>query len=293
MRDKPLSPELDAVFINLDRAVERRRFMEDQAEALGLSLTRFTAVEAASFSDAEMVERTRAWERPLTRSEFACFRSHELLWRRVAQATTPLLVLEDDVALSRRFMELLPSIAGFDRAEFVNLESCNRRRFVERGTIQIALHAAMVRVHRDKSGSGAYVLWPEGAKKLVAKAAHGAAPVDAFLHGLRSLRSFQIEPALAMQLHIIAARGHATPISAASSIQVPRDRLPISIETLPFHRRRLATQFRLSGDHAMRLVGRRYRRTEVVMADILDGPAYRTAETSRGEPGSWPDQSRS
>ncbi len=289
---------MDAVFINLDRASERRRFMEDQAKALGLRLERFAAVEAGALSDAEMAERGRAWERPLTRPELACFLSHEALWRRVAGGSAPLIVLEDDVALSRRFMELLPVIANvgsvdFGGVEFVNLESCDRRRFVARGSTPIAFGAALVRVYRDKSGSGAYVLWPDGAKKLLARSAHGAAPADAFLHGLRALRSFQIEPALAMQLHIIAARGHATPISAASSIQVPRNRLQISFETLPFHRRRLATQLRLSGDHAMRPVGRRYRKTEVVMEDILSGPAYRGVADPSFEVGSAPDQSRS
>ena len=289
-----MSGKLDAVFINLDRASERRDFMEGQAAALGLDLQRLSAVEATGLSPAQVAERGMAWERPLTQSELACFLSHETLWKRVAAGSKPLIILEDDVALSRRFMELLPRVAGFEGADFVNLESYDRRRFLAPVSIPVAQDAALVRVHRDKSGSGAYVLWPGGAKKLLARAGRGAAPVDAFVHGLRGLRSFQIEPAVAMQLHIVAAHGHATPISAASSIQVPRDRLKLAWRTLPFHRRRAATQLRLAGDQIMRLFGRPYRRTRVAMDDILKGPAYRSvAAIDPFDAENPPDQSAS
>jgi glycosyl transferase family 25 len=257
-----------AVFINLDRATERRVFMERQAERLGLAFERVAAVEASGISDSEVARLGRSWERPLTRAELGCFLSHQGLWLEAASGEAPMLVMEDDIVLSPRLPELLPVIAALEGVEFLNLESFGRRRFVGRGARRISQGAALLRLHRDKSGSAAYVLWPEGARKLLVRAERGAAPVDAFLHGLRSLGSFQIEPALGMQLHLLAAQGLDVPAGWATAIQAPRKRLAPTPENLPFHARRLGTQVALAGDHLMRLFGRRYRRVDVVRAEM-------------------------
>lgn len=257
-----------AVFINLDRAADRRAFMERQAERLELRFERVPAVEASGIADADVARLGRSWERPLTRPELGCFLSHHGLWIEVACGAEPVLVLEDDIVLSPRFPELLPVIARLEDLDFLNLESFGRRRFVGRDARPIAPGASILRLHRDKSGSAAYVLWPEGARKLLARAERGAAPVDAFLHGLRSLASFQIEPALGMQLHLLAAQGLDVPAGWATAIQAPRKRLAVSMENLPFHARRLGTQVALAGDHSMRLFGRRYRRVDVERTEM-------------------------
>lgn len=257
-----------AVFINLDRAGDRRAFMERQAERLGLVFERMAAVEAAGIGEGEVERLGRSWERPLTRPELGCFLSHHGLWQTVAAGDAPMLVLEDDVVLSPRLASLLPAISALEAVDFLNLESFGRRRFVGRQARPIGEGAAILRLHRDKSGSAAYVLWPAGARKLLAQAERGAAPVDAFLHGLRALASFQIEPALGMQLHLLAERGLEVPPGSATAIQAPRQRLPLTRSNLPFHARRLATQVALAGDHAMRLFGRRYRRVEVERGEM-------------------------
>ena len=273
----PLAPSaaaagmIRAVFINLDRAADRRGFMEDQAARLGLPAERFPAIEAGTISEADARRLGRSWERPLTMAELGCFLSHHALWSRVAAGAEPMLVLEDDVALSPRLAALLPMLGAVRDVEFLNLESFDRRRFVVRGGRPIGEGLGLVRVMRDKSGSAAYVLWPDGARKLLARAERGAAPVDAFLHGFKALSSFQVEPALAMQVHLLERRGLRLPIQVATSIQAPRARLPLTLGNLPFHARRLATQARLAGEHLMRLTGRRaYRRVDIVEADFAD-----------------------
>ncbi|KQT45078.1 hypothetical protein ASG43_12280 [Aureimonas sp. Leaf454] len=257
-----------AVFINLDRAADRRAFMERQAERLGLGFERVPAVEAPAISESDVARLGRSWERPLTRPELGCFLSHHGIWRQVASGAEPVLVLEDDVVLSPRLPRLLPAMAALEDVDLVNLESFGRRRFVGREAKPITQGAGLLRLHRDKSGSAAYVLWPAGARKLLDRAERGAAPVDAFLHQFRALASFQIEPALGMQLHLLAAQGLAVPAGWATAIQAPRKRLTISVENLPFHARRLGTQIALAGDHLMRLFGRRYRRVDVAKAEM-------------------------
>ncbi|WP_193227655.1 glycosyltransferase family 25 protein [Aureimonas psammosilenae] len=255
-------------FINLDRATERCRFMEEQAHRLGLHFERVPAVAAADIAADKARALNHAWERPLTPAELGCFLSHHTIWLDVARGKAPVLVLEDDVMLSARLAEFLPLLAGLPDADFLNIESFDRRRFVARHSKALAEGLAAVRVYRDKSGSAAYLLWPSGARKLLRKAERGAAPVDAFLHGLRSLLSWQSEPALAMQLHLLEARGVAVPIPSGSSIQTPRTRLPWRWANAAFHARRLRTQGRLACDHLMRLFGRRYRRVDIAEGDF-------------------------
>ncbi len=266
------------VYINLDRAIERRAFMEEQSAALGLRFERFPAVRADDISDETARTLGKGWERPLTKPELACFLSHQTLWSELARGKEPMLVLEDDVVLSGRLAAALPRLAQLTDVDLVNLESFDRKRFVARNGRALG-DVSIVRVHRDKSGSAAYLLWPSGAQKLLVRARLGAAPVDAFIHSLKRLVSYQVEPALAMQMHILKARGIEPPIPIGSTIQASRQRLAVTPENLPFHIRRLTTQVKLAGDHVMRLFGRRYRRTRVDDGDF--------------QPRSAADQSRS
>jgi glycosyl transferase family 25 len=260
--------ETRIVFINLDRAAERRRFMEAQGERLHLGFERMAAVEASGISDATAAEIGRSWERPLTKPELGCFLSHQALWRQIAAGTAPLLVLEDDVMLSPRLGNLLEQVADLSGIELINLENFARRRFLTGERRPLIDGLALLGVARDKSGSAAYLLWPEGARKLLRRAERGAAPVDAFLHGLKALASFQVEPALAMQVHLLEQRRIPVPIPTATSIQVPRGRLPMTPGNLPFHLRRAATQIRLLGEHVWRLFGHRYRLVDIVEAEF-------------------------
>ncbi|MBB3996328.1 glycosyltransferase family 25 protein [Aureimonas pseudogalii] len=254
--------------INLDRAAERWTFMADQGARLGLAFERVRAVQAGEIAEATARRLNGRWERSLSPAELGCFLSHHGLWREIAVGTAPVCVLEDDAVLSRRLAEALPMLAAFTEAEFLNLESFDRRRFVARTARPLGEGLSVRRVFRDKSGSAAYLLWPAGARKLLRRAERGAAPVDAFLHGLAGLNAWQAEPALAIQAHLWARRGHGTAIDPGTSIQAPRERLPLTPENAHFHRRRIATQLRLAGHHLRRLGPAVYRRTELDERDF-------------------------
>ena len=258
-----------ALFINLDRAGERCAFMEAQGRRLCLALERVRAVEAAAIDASTIARLDGRWERPLSGGELGCFLSHHAIWREVAAGTGPVLVLEDDAVLSRRLPGALPRLADFGEAEFLNLESFGRRRFAASRTSDLGGGVAVRRMLRDKSGSAAYLLWPAGARRLLARAERGAAPVDAFVHGLSDLRAFQAEPALAIQAHLWEARGRSAGIDPATSIQAPRDRLPLDAAHWRFHTRRAWTQIALLRFHALRATGlARYERTPLDERDF-------------------------
>lgn len=257
------------VFINLDRATERRAFMADQAAQLGLTFERVRAIEASEITTDQTARLNGRWERPLSPAELGCFLSHHALWEEIAAGAVPMLVLEDDAVLSRRLAVALPRLATFAAAEFLNLESFERRRFVARRAVSLGEGLAVRRVFRDKSGSAAYILHPAGARKLLARADRGAAPVDAFLHGLGALASWQAEPALAIQAHLWARHGRGVGIDPGTSIQAPRGRLPLTMANAPFHARRTATQIRLLGQHVRRLGPATYRATALREEDFI------------------------
>ena len=252
---------MDAVFINLDRASERRAFMERQAASLGLSLRRLPAVEAGSIDDATRATLGRSWERPLSAPELACFLSHRAAWQRAVDTDAPLLVLEDDAVLSPRLPRVLRAIEAAGGMEFLNLEDFGKRRFVRRaGARPLTDGVTTVPLARDKAGSAAYIVWPAGARRLLAMATRRAAPADAFLHAEAGLAAFICEPAMAIQQHVLAARqGAAGPAEGASSVQAERRRLPPTVANLPFMLRRPRTQLRLLPLHVGRLGTLRYR----------------------------------
>ncbi|RIY02063.1 hypothetical protein D3218_07105 [Aureimonas flava] len=261
------------VFVNLDRAGERRAFMEGQGARLGLALERVRAVETGDISADVDARLNGRWERPLSGPELGCFLSHHGIWAEVARGDGPVLVLEDDAVLSRRTGEALRRLAAFEDADFLNLESFDRRRFAARRAVDLGGGIAVRRVYRDKSGSAGYLLWPAGARKLLERTERrGAAPVDAFLHGCAALVSWQAEPALVMQAHILEARGGRAGVDPATSIQALRVRAGLTRETLPFRLRRLRTQLGLVRYHLMRLGPARYGRTPVVDEDFAAEP---------------------
>lgn len=257
-----------AAFINLARATERRAFMEEQGGALAIDLERVEAVDAAGIEEGRFVQLGRSWERPLTRPEVACFLSHHAVWERVAAGARPLLVLEDDVVLSRRLPELLPALFALEGREIVNLEDFGRRRFVSRTAEAVVPGLRLRRTFRDKAGSAAYVLWPAGAERLLRQVERGAAPADAFIHGMGSPAAFQADPALAIQLQHMGAYEPAVAEAGTTQIHARREKLKLSLQNLPFIAKRVATQVKLAREHARRLGPAVFRTVPIDPADF-------------------------
>lgn len=242
---------MDVFYINLDRAADRRAFMEAQGTARGVRLQRSRATEPKDLAPGEYERFANAWERKLTPNEIALLRSHAALWRMALDHPEGLVVLEDDAVLSPRFanaIERLPT--GYD---LINLEDFGRAKFFSRNADWSDGDVRLTRVIRDKTGSAAYHVSPSGAAKLLRLMEKTAAPSDAFLFSVARLNMAQVEPALARQAHILTERGFDPGITIATSICKERIGAPRERKRPIFMMRRVATQLRLAGLHARRL----------------------------------------
>lgn len=256
----------DVVYINLDRAADRRAFMARQGELRGVALERFPAVDAACLDQATYDSLSRGWERPITRPELALFLSHRALWERAAASADGLVILEDDAVLSPRFPAVIADLPpGFD---VVNLECYGRRKFMARQTSHATTAGRFTSVRRDKSGSAAYYCSPAGGRKLLLLAETRAAPSDAFLFAVADLCIAQVEPAVAIQVHLLAERGIDAGLQTTTSIHQPRQRLNHAVRHWPFHARRLRTQLLLAPWHLRRLTDVSFRAPDLDEAEF-------------------------
>jgi glycosyl transferase family 25 len=193
--------------------------MELQAERLGLEIERFAAVSTSDLPSESFAGVKRNALMPIADAEFACFLSHRALWSRVVQTDSPCLILEDDVVLSPKLPELLSCVDSLQGVEFLNLENWYTRRLLARSPVALSQRLSMYRLFRDRSGLGAYILWPHGARRLLAGANRISTPADDYVHGLRGLQSFQVEPALAVQIQLMQRLGLTPPFRTPTAIQ--------------------------------------------------------------------------
>ncbi|WP_185983484.1 glycosyltransferase family 25 protein [Aureimonas mangrovi] len=254
-------------FINLDRAAERRAFMERQGERHGLAMERVRAVDGGEIDPGELARLAASWQRPMSAGEVACFLSHKGQWERVVREDAPAVILEDDAVFSPRLPAVLAAASALSDIEVLNLEDYGKRRFLRRGSERpLADGVSAVRCLRDKAGSAAYVVWPQGAQRLLSMAGDRAGPADAMLHGA-GLLAYVCEPAGAVQLSVLEDRGLSGEIDGRSHLQAPRGRQrTTTVQRL----RRFGAQVALLPHHLGRLAGTDYRRIRFEPSDFSE-----------------------
>jgi glycosyl transferase, family 25 len=221
---------MNVLIINLASAAERMAFQSAQMRALGFA---FERIEAVSADDVDRIAavptddggdriggRDDYWntsERPLKASEKACLLSHRLAWRRVVRSGRPALVLEDDAVLSLATPQLLDALEQREGMNHVTLEARLRKKWIGKTFVPIGPVLTLRRLYQDRSGAAAYVLWPDGAEKLLRRSARQAGLADGLICMSYELQSYQVEPACAVQLDLCAAYGIAAPIATVSA----------------------------------------------------------------------------
>ncbi len=237
--------------LNLPSALERRKFQAQQTERLGLDAEFIDAQTPADISDTFFQAHAFSWERPIKITEVACFMSHHHVWQLVATSHEPALVLEDDAILAHNTPELLKFLRQLDDVDHVSLETRQRQKLLGRHFKGAAsLNAHLHPLLQDRTGAAAYVLWPSGARILLAKfAQQGMGLADAFISSTYQLKSWQTVPAFAIQADVAAAYGILCPIAPHSLIA--REKVPSPLTRNGWHdlqlkRRRLRAQLRLA-----------------------------------------------
>lgn len=191
---------MNIYIINLPAQTARAAFQEKQFSRLGLDYLRVDAVSIADVSN-EYYERVAFdWERPLSRAEVSCYHSHKSLWQRVLDEDEPALILEDDAYLCDDLPQLLNEIATL-RASYINLETRCRKKIVSEKVEREFYGYQLRQLYYGGTGAAAYILWPEGAQRLLAmERRSGVALVDAQICRTRMGSAWQIDSAAAIQL---------------------------------------------------------------------------------------------
>lgn len=240
---------MQTYLISLDSAVERRNFQRNQLERLGLNFQIHPACTPRQLDLYSNID-WHAWERPLMPTEQACFVSHYQIWQQVSKQSQPSLVLEDDVLLSIRTPDFLRNCTTLKGVDHLTLETRLRKKFLgqslEHGGFSIS------RLYQDRTGAAAYVLWPQGAMKMLQRVdREGAALADAFISHSYEMSSYQAEPALAIQSDITSYYRLTNPLDTHSYIQEDAQTFKRQLENLAhlqpfvFKWRRIKSQLKM------------------------------------------------
>lgn len=243
--------EISALVINLVSATARWRFQQQQLKMLNISHQRIEATTTDDLTDEEYEKWANDWQRKLRRTEVACFLSHYRVWQHIVKEKKPFLVLEDDALLSQHLPEALKVIENeqFIDYDHITFETRGRKKLIAKQSTLNTEHFSLHKLFLDKTGAAAYLLSPDGAKKLLDEVDNkGAGLADALLCHTKALKKLQTVPALAIQMDMA---GHykmpdlELPSVAKSNISTKSNSKPMPnslSDKLTFKSKRLAAQ---------------------------------------------------
>ena len=202
--------------ISLASANQRRSYQDNQSERLGFKPIWHQATSINDIDDQFFIENAFSWQRPLSKTEVACFMSHLELWRVIASSDRPAIILEDDVMLSSDWFNEVKSLSLADDADYICLETWGKKILGKSRTINnLKLHKLIL----NSAGAAAYLIWPSGAKKLLERfSSDGMALTDAFINQTNGWRAWQLSPANAVQLNVSVNFGLKPPFDSPSLI---------------------------------------------------------------------------
>ncbi len=237
------------IIISLPGDHPRRRFQRAQAHRLGLTSRFLEASSPDSLPPSKLERLSAAWARPLRPTEVALTDSHRRAWQAVLEEDAPRLICEDDAYLSETVGEVLTDLAARPGLEFVQLETYNEPKLLSHAAEPLAADPFRLhRLYRDRGGAAAYVLWPAGARRLIASVASSYPPADAALSLAPGLLRHQVAPACAVQLMNLPpelAQGEVAALGVSGISAVPRPRPAPGAEWLRYKLRRLRVSGRL------------------------------------------------
>ncbi len=241
---------MKALVINLASETVRMTFMAAQLDAMGVAFERVEAVTPDTLKPSPDDPYWTLWERPMRVTEMAALASHRVAWERVANGTAPALILEDDALFMPGAARFLSQIEGMPEAGLITLETRGRAKLIAKDPHP---SAPMHRLWQDRTGAAAYVLRPEGARRLLARVARAPGLADGILCAAYDVAAWQAVPALVCQLDRCAAEGMTAPIETESAIG--REAKPNAPSTAAQRLRRIKAQVRMGIRQAIRWPG--------------------------------------
>ncbi|MBC6443759.1 MAG: glycosyltransferase family 25 protein [Rhodobacteraceae bacterium] len=213
-------------YINLDRAPERRTFMEAQFADIGVQAQRFRALDARAAGptgEGGYVPGS-GWRYGLTKAEIACFESHRAVWRRVLeQGLSSAVIMEDDVVLSGATGPVIESLASAaPEYDLVKLDYSPKPSYFD--AVRMMNGVAVRQILQPITSAGAYIVSGKGAKKLMKASRRYSDPADDFITMPRRMwRMYQVFPAVCIQvcLQMMQIEGKQAPAVSRSTVQPP------------------------------------------------------------------------
>lgn len=175
---------LPLCFINLARDEERRARIESELKRLRLEGERIDAVWWASVPTAQQSAlysealNRRQYYKPLVAGEKGCYASHLVAWQKLLDSAAPaMIVLEDDIRLDDRFLEVTEAIARLEEPwDMVKLMGREHEKVRARRALTIGTD--LVEYRRVPSMTAGYVVSRSGATKLLASRKPFGRPID-------------------------------------------------------------------------------------------------------------------
>ena len=234
---------LKVIIISVEGSL-RREFQEDQMSRLNLDFEFFNALTPSSIGSKKYFSSCYDWERQLKETEVSCFFSHYSVWEKISQSNEPVLVLEDDALISCSIKKISSKIKNIQNVDLLNLENRDRKKIISKKPEIIIENLRIHKLLHDTTGAAGYILWPSGAKKLLAyKKKKGVSLADAHIYSCDSLSKFQIEPSILLQLDMTPNYGLYNQYFTdfMSSTVSSKERLPSSMR---FISRRIFSQLK-------------------------------------------------
>ncbi len=169
---------MEAFYINLDAATQRRQAMESSfrlAAQPGWALHRFPATAIASPAYAGPRLRHVGSERRLSLGEEGCYLSHRSVIERQAPTGEPFMVLEDDAVFSPLSISLIDGFMNSEQAHewdliFTDVIIPDANGMLNLFRLRQSLRPGQVEVLdlavRGFAGTSAYIVTPRGAATL-------------------------------------------------------------------------------------------------------------------------------
>lgn len=186
--------------INLPRAAERRRRMEEQLARLGLDYTLFPGVDGKG--EAERLARNvdiptfeRNMGRKILWGGIGCYHSHLAVWQAFLDSGAPIaLILEDDVVFHDDFIPAVrTALAGAEHWDFLKLNCIRAKLPIPQGRLgPYRLNAYL----GPATGTGAYLIKRELVERLLPRMIPVTRATDHEINRffLHDFRLFGLEP---------------------------------------------------------------------------------------------------
>jgi glycosyl transferase, family 25 len=174
---------MDVYVINLDRQMDRLRWMERNLGEAEIAFRRVRAVDATRLKPNFVTRRTKDNDHKLTRFDVAAIMSHRKAWRALLRSSAPhCVVFEDDIHIGHGFAALAAALdAGAATFDIVKLESVGERVLIDKGKGYNVGGRRLCPLRSAYMGAAGYVVNRKAAAALLQSTRSLAVPIDWYM----------------------------------------------------------------------------------------------------------------